>query len=396
MRQEVFLLKEGEIILKGLNRSNFEQTLIKNIKTALQPLKFEIYNSQSVILIQPNNLTDMPQIEMKLKKIFGIVCFCKAIMCEKTTESIFKTIKTKFDQQLSSCKTFRLKTKRSDKAFPLNSQQINKQIGALVTSKFQNLTVDLSNDSDITIFIEIRTLGAYIYDNILNGAGGIPIDKRNEGLLLLSGGIDSPVAGWLMAKRGIKIQAIHFFSPPYTSQRALEKVETILKNLASWIGKIPFFCVNFTKIQETIKKECNQTLTTILTRKFMNKIAQQIAFIQNKNYNCNIKALVNGESLGQVASQTLDAICCTQNEIELPILQPLIGMDKIEIINIAKKIGTFQTSILPYEDCCTAFIPNHPKTKPKINETIENEKNIKNLSELLNDAVKNVIFKQIN
>lgn len=395
MQKEVFLLKEGEIILKGLNRSNFEKSLAKNIKTALKDSKFKLQINQSVILIQPDSKEDVQQIEQKLDKIFGIVRFCKAISCEKNIETIVKTIVCYFYNKLKNCKTFRIQTKRGDKTFKFNSQQINEQIGSKLTSEFQNLKVDLSNNSELTIFVEIRNFNAYVYCENLNGAGGIPINKNNEAILLISGGIDSPVAGWLMAKRGIKLHAVHFFSPPYTSQRALNKVETLLQILTKWTGPIPFFCVNFTEIQQTIKNKCNEALTTILTRRFMNKIAQLIAKYQNSTNSKHIKALINGESLGQVASQTLDAIVCTQQATTLPILQPLIGLDKIEIIELAKKIGTFETSILPYEDCCTAFVPNHPKTKPNLHEILQNEQKIENLGNILKQAAKTAQFKII-
>lgn len=398
MQKEVFLLKEGEIVLKGLNKSNFEKKLIKNIKKALYPAKFEVRSSQSTILIEPYSKTDLQLIEPKLKKIFGISRYCKAYACEKTIESISQTIVKNFSQQLKIKSTFRIKAKRSDKKFKLNSVQICQELGKFLISTFSHLKVNLSNSTEISIYIEIRSLNAYVYceNENLCGAGGLPVGCSCAAMLLISGGIDSPVAGWLMAKRGIMLHAIHFFSPPYTSNRALNKVETLLKILSEWTGKIYFHCINFTKIQETIKNRCDEALMTVISRRIMNKIAEQIAIKNNEKLKNKIKALINGESLGQVASQTIDAVACTKNSTTLPILQPLIGLDKIEIINLAKKIETFDTSILPYEDCCTVFVSNHPKTRPNLNEVLQNEKKIANLNELIKTAISTSEFKIVN
>lgn len=395
MLQEVFLIKEGEIFLKGLNKTKFEQCLMKNIKKALHPLQFEIMASQSTILLKPQNVSNIETIESKIKKIFGISNYCKAVLCEKQIESIKKAIVSKFAQQLENCSTFRIKAKRSDKSFNLNSVQIGQEIGSFLCSKFPKLKVDLNETANLTIFVEVRSFDAYVYCEKFKGAGGLPVGCGGSAMLLISGGIDSPVAGWLMAKRGLRLHAVHFFSPPYTSERALNKVESLLEILSEWVGKIYFYCVNFTKIQETIKNSCDETLGTIINRRTMNKIAELIIQEKNKKLENKIKALINGESLGQVASQTLDAIFCTKQATSLPILQPLIGMDKNEIVALAKKINTFNTSILPFEDCCTVFVAKHPKTKPSLNMVLKNEKAIAELDELISFAAANASFKTI-
>lgn len=391
--KKVILLKEGEIFLKGLNKSHFENILIKNIKNNLKTANFNIKKSQSTILIEPNSDYDLQIIEKNISKIFGISKFCIAATCEKNLEEIKRTILEFFGEKLKNCKSFKISSKRSDKKFELNSQQLNEQLGYFIIKSFPKIKVDLSDNCELTIWVEIRSFGAYIYSKNFEGACGVPVGCSGQAMLLISGGIDSPVAGWLMAKRGLKLCAVHFFSPPYTSARSLDKVEKLLKILSIWTGKIETFFVNFTKIQETINKSCDNKLNTIINRRIMNKIAQKISQNQNSCSNSDIKALINGESLAQVASQTLEAIICTKQAISMPILQPLIGLDKTKIVDLAKKIGTFETSILPYADCCTVFVPPHPKTKPKIDEVLNNEEKIADLNELVEDAANQAIFK---
>ncbi len=393
--EEVFLIKEGEIVLKGLNKASFEKKLIKNIKNKLNNLKCLIKSSQSTILIQPEPNVDLNLIETKLTKIFGIARFCRAFKCEKNLEDIFTTIETKICDKINQAVTFRVCAKRSDKNFYLNSQQIGAKIGEMLINKFPHLKVNLSSTCDLTIYVEIRSFGAYVYSQNLYGCGGIPVGCSGSAMLLISGGIDSPVAGWLMAKRGVKLHAVHFYSPPYTSVRALDKVEKLISILSEWTGPIAFFCVNFTEIQKTIKSRCCAELSTIINRRIMNKIAEKIALSQNLKLHQPIKALINGESLGQVASQTLNAISCTKVASNLPIFQPLIGLDKIEIIALAKKINTYSTSILPFDDCCTVFVPPHPRLNPTLNDVLENENKIENLNLLIDKACENLIYKLI-
>ncbi len=386
--RKVILLKEGEIFLKGLNKSHFENVLIKNIKNNFKSANFSAKKSQSTILLEPNSNHDLQTIEKNIGKIFGISKFCVAAACAKNLEEIKKTIIEFFKEELTNCKSFKISSKRSDKKFELNSQQLNEQLGAFIVKNFPKIKVDLSDKCELTIWVEIRSFSTYIYSKNFEGAGGIPVGCSGQAMLLISGGIDSPVAGWLMAKRGLKLNAIHFFSPPYTSARSIDKVEKLLKILSMWTGQIETFFVNFTKIQETINKNCNNKLSTIINRRMMNKIAQKIS-----QRNSNIKALINGESLAQVASQTLEAMICTKQATSMPILQPLIGLDKTKIVDLAKKIGTFETSILPYADCCTVFVPPHPKTKPKIDEVLNNEEKITDLNKLVDDAADQAIFK---
>ena len=396
-QQEVFLIKEGEIVLKGLNKSSFEKKLIKNIKLALHPAAFDVKSSQSTILLQPQTANDLALMEPKLKKIFGVARYCKAFLCASDIESINRVVASKFENRLKSCSSFRIKARRSNKKFELNSMQIGQTVGSFLCSAFPHLKVNLSNLADLTIFVEVRSCGTYVYCENENfaGAGGLPVGCSGSAMLLISGGIDSPVAGWLMAKRGIRLHAVHFFSPPYTSERALNKVENLLEILSEWAGKIYFYCVNFTEIQETIKNKCDETLGTVIGRRAMNKIAELIAAKSNLKLKSKILALINGESLGQVASQTLEAISCSKSSVGLPILQPLIGLDKTEIVTIAKKIGTFSTSTLPFEDCCTVFVAKHPKTKPNLPQILENEKAIANLNNLIEAAASNAQFKII-
>ena len=389
---EVVLVKEGEIFLRGLNKRNFENDLIKNIKRNLKPLGiFEYIKAQSTITVIPKTYFDMDVICNKISKIFGIASFCRAAMAEKNFEDIKNITKQYFKDRLKHCKTFKVFAKRSDKNFSFSSPEICCKLGEFVLNEFPNLKVNLTNP-DISINIEIRDYFCYIYSNKIEGAKGIPIGSTGTGMLLLSGGIDSPVAAFMMAKRGMKLKAVHFVSPPYTSSRALKKVEDIILILQNWLGIMPLSIVSVTDIQEKIKKSCPESLNTIILRRFMVRIAESIAIEQNSKRAYNIKAIVTGDSLAQVASQTLSALCCVDSACNMPILRPLIGMDKGEIVNIARNIGTFNTSILPYEDCCTVFTPKHPKTSPKLQNILKAEKQL-DINLLIKEAIKNLEFK---
>ncbi len=390
--KEVILVKEGEIFLRGLNKKNFENDLIKNIKRNLKTLGiFEYIKAQSTITVIPKTYFDMDVICNKISKIFGIASFCKAAIAEKNFEDIKNVTKQYFENSLKCCKTFKVFAKRSDKNFSFSSPEICCKIGEFILNEFPNLKVNLTKP-DIIINIEIRDYFCYIYSNKIEGARGIPIGSTGTGMLMLSGGIDSPVAAFMMAKRGMKLKAIHFISPPYTSNRALKKVEDIILILQNWLGIMPLSIVNITNIQEKIRKSCPESLNTIILRRFMVRIAENIATEQNSKRAYNINAIITGDSLAQVASQTLSALYCVNNACSMPILRPLIGMDKNEIVNIAKNIGTFNTSILPYEDCCTVFTPKHPKTNPKLQNVLKAEERL-DINLLINEAIENLEFK---
>lgn len=386
--KEAILVKEGEIFLKGLNKKKFESTLIKNIKSAIKDLgEFTILKEQSTITIIPSKDIDLDFVLDKISKVFGISVFSKALIVEKDFEIIKNSCIKYLEKNLKNSKNFKVISKRSDKNFPLSSQSICCEIGEFILSNFKHLSVNLHNP-EISIYIEIRDSFSYIYSKPFKGAGGIPVNNKEKALLLLSGGIDSPVAAWMISKRGISLSAVHFISPPYTGARALKKVEDLILILKEWNLKIPLYIVNTTKLQEEIKKNCPQNLLTIVLRRAMIKIAQKIAIEEKEKGNVEIKALVTGESLSQVASQTLSAIACTNSVSSIPILRPLIGMDKEEIVTLAKKIGSFNTSILPYEDCCSVFSPKHPKTNPKLFEIENAEKNL-NLEEIIDFCLEN-------
>lgn len=382
--KEIILIKIGEIVLKGLNRKNFENKLIKNIKRKIAPFgEFEIKNQQSTItLIPKSDFIDLDTIEKKVSQIFGIAAFSRAAICEKDIVGIKKTACEYLFRQLKNSKTFKVESKRADKKFPLKSPEISAQLGEHILQNFNNLTVDVHNP-DITVTVEIRDSFAYIRGENLQGAGGIPIGTGGKAAVLISGGIDSPVASFMMAKRGVDLVAIHFASPPYTSQRAEDKVKMLLEKVAEYAGRIEFIVVPFTKIQEEIKRNCPEDLFTIIMRRFMMKISEIIS----KKHGCH--ALITGESLGQVASQTIQAITCTDSATSMPVFRPLIGMDKDEIVLISRKIDTFDISILPFEDCCTVFTPKHPKTKPVLNDIIKAENNL-NIENLIDDAILNI------
>ncbi len=387
--KEILLIKLGEIVLKGLNRRNFEDRLLKNIRQKISSLgNFELRNMQSTFyLIPANENADFEVLEKKIKTAFGIAKYSRAVQCEKNLEAVKETAVQYLSENFSQIKTFKVESKRSDKSFPLKSPEISALVGEYILEKFPNLTVDVHNP-DITVTVEIRDFGAYVHGDALPGAGGIPVGTGGRAAILISGGIDSPVAAWMMSKRGVELIAIHFASPPYTSPRAEQKVVSLLKKVANFSGKIEMITVPFTQIQENIKNNCSEDFFTIIMRRFMMKISQVIA----KKYRCG--ALITGESLGQVASQTMSAISCTNAAVEMPIFRPLVGLDKDEIVEIARKIDTFDISILPYEDCCTVFTPKHPKTKPNLREVLREESKI-DCKSLIYSAVKNIKITKI-
>lgn len=382
--KEIILCKLGEIALKGLNRGAFEKLLMKNIKKALSKSgSFDISCKQSTITIIPqDDFFDVDFAISKLQKVFGIAALSKAALCEKNFDEIVKTAKEYLKVPLSLAKTFKVNSRRSDKQFPMNSPQICTELGGELLDTFSNLSVDVKNPQ-VTVTVEIRDKYAFVSCEKFQGAGGMPVGSNGKCALLLSGGIDSPVAGYMVAKRGVSLCCIHFYSYPYTSERAKEKVLELAKIMTDYCGEMKVFIVPFTKIQEEIKKKCKEEMFTLVMRRYMMKIAERIAVSQNA------LALVTGESIGQVASQTLSALAVTDNAVNMPVFRPVIGMDKEEIVQVSKKINTFETSILPYEDCCTVFTPKHPKTKPVLKYVVFEENKL-DMENLICEAVENV------
>ena len=359
--KEIILIKNGEIALKGLNRSNFEDLLIKNLKWRLRPVgSFIIRKAQSTIYCEPaEDNIDLDGAIERVGRVFGIAAFSRALAVEKDFSVISAAAPGYLEEVLSGARTFKVEAKRSDKGFPMTSPEICRELGGVLLESFPHLRVDVETP-DVVVYVEIREREAYIHAGKIRGAGGIPIGSSGRAALLVSGGIDSPVAGYMMAKRGLELIGIHFVSPPYTSERALQKVVTLMEKMSRYCGRMKLFVVPFTKIQEEIRDKCPEDLFTIIMRRLMMKIADQIA----QDNDC--AALITGESVGQVASQTVLALACTDVATPMPVFRPVIGMDKEEIIRIAREIDTFETSILPYEDCCTVFTPRHPRTKPKL------------------------------
>lgn len=359
--KEIILIKNGELALKGQNRRGFEETLMKNIRRRIKPLgNADVHAAQSTVYIEPKDESfDTAEAARRVSKIFGIAAYTPSAVTEKDMDSIKKTAAEYLEKQLSAAKTFKVEAKRADKTFPLKSPEIARELGGFLLSRFHHLKVDVHNP-DITVTAEIREKAAYVHGNQIKGAGGMPVGTGGKAAVLISGGIDSPVAAYTMAKRGIELVGVHFASPPYTGPRAEQKVRDLLTVVAQYSGRIPLFIVPFTEIQLEIGEKCPEELFTIIMRRFMMKIAQKIAAREE------CKALITGESVGQVASQTMDAIFCTDKVCEIPVFRPLIGSDKDEIVTVSRKIGAFETSILPYEDCCTVFTPKHPRTKPRL------------------------------
>lgn len=359
--QEVILVKLGEIVLKGLNRRTFEDRLLKNIRRRIARAgNFEVYSMQSTIYIEPKDEdADIDEAEERISKIFGVIGYARACVCEKDMDAITKMAPEYLNDTLAGFKTFKVESKRADKKFPLGSMEISREVGAALLRANPHISVDVHNP-EITVRVEIREKAAYIHGETKPGAGGIPVGTGGKAAILISGGLDSPVAAWMMAKRGVELIAIHFASPPYTSQRAEQKVHSLLRQVAKYSGRIMLFVVPFTEIQELIKDNCPEEVFTLIMRRMMMRISQEIAIKEG------CQALITGESVGQVASQTMPAIACTDAVTSMPVFRPLIGMDKDEVIAISRKIETFDISIQPYEDCCTVFTPKHPRTHPTI------------------------------
>lgn len=379
--KEVILIKNGELALKGLNRSTFEDILVKNIRRKLKSAgDFDYIKSQSTIIIEPKDENcDFEAAQEAVSRIFGIAGFSRAAAVEKDFDKVIEISGAYLEGALKNAKTFKVEAKRSDKKFPLTSPEISREMGGHLLSVYPHLKVDVHNP-EVTVMVEVRDKYIFLHGTQIKGAGGMPVGTGGKAGILISGGIDSPVAAWMMAKRGIELTAIHFASPPYTSKRAEMKVVTLLEKVAKYSGRMTMFTVPFTEIQEQIKDNCPEELFTLIMRRAMMKAAEKIA----RKENC--QALITGESVGQVASQTIYALACTDAAANMPVFRPLIGMDKDEIIEISRKIDTFETSILPYEDCCTVFTPKHPKTRPNLGD-IEKAEQLIPLEELVEKAV---------
>lgn len=360
---DMFLLKQGEIVLKGLNRRLFEQRLIANAARRIKPFgEFHIYASQSTIYVEPkNDACDMDGAFEALQTVFGIIALTRAAACEKDRDAIVKKALEYLGDDLRAAKSFKVESKRSDKSFPMTSIELSQYVGGELAEAFPETEVDVHNP-ELTVHVEVRETAAYVHANPVPGAGGMPIGSNGRAVTLLSGGIDSPVSSYMIAKRGIHLIPVHFFSFPYTSEAAKEKVIELARILTAYCGRMMIEIVPFTHIQEEIRDKCPEELFTLVMRRFMMRIAQRIA----ESNGCG--AIVTGENLGQVASQTMPAMAVTEAVTSLPVLRPLIGFDKEEIIRSARRIGTLETSILPYEDCCTVFTPRHPKLNPTVAE----------------------------
>ena len=365
---EIILCKLGEVVLKGLNRHSFEMKLMSNIRRRTQRYgKFKIYSRQSTIYVEPAEETcDLAAAYDACKKVFGIIAIARAVPCPKEKEAIFATAKEYLGPALLAAKSFKVESKRADTSFPLGSIQLSQWVGGALHDAFPHLTVDVHNP-ELTVYLEVREDAAYVHGPAEAAAGGLPIGMGGHAVSLLSGGIDSPVSSYMIAKRGVQLELLHFASPPYTSQQAREKVLQLARELTVWCGRLTVHIVPFTEIQEEIRRKCPEDHFTLIMRRFMMRLADRLA------HELCCKALVTGESLGQVASQTIQALCVSDDVATMPVLRPLIGMDKEEIVRIARHVGTFDTSILPYEDCCTVFTPRHPKTKPNLEEVREYE-----------------------
>ncbi len=359
--REIILIKTGELALKGLNRGTFEAVLMKNLRRRISSLgHFHMRKAQSTIYIEPQDAqADLEEACARVSKVFGLSAFSRALMVEKDLSAIQQAAASYLKSSLQEARTFKVDAKRSDKSFPLQSPELCAQVGGYLLEQYPHLQVDV-HQPDLHVMVEIRDFGAYIHAAQIPGAGGMPVGTGGKAALLISGGIDSPVAAYMMAKRGIELTPVHFASPPYTSERAEEKVVSLLQQVGQYAGRMELQIVPFTHIQEEIQRSCPEDLFTLIMRRFMMRISTAVA----KANDC--AALITGESVGQVASQTIPALACTDAVTDLPVFRPVIGMDKEEIIAIARKIDTFSISIQPYEDCCTVFTPRHPRTRPKL------------------------------
>lgn len=387
---DIILLKQGEIVLKGLNRRNFEMKLVGNVRRRMTSYgNFKIYAMQSTIYIEPlNDSCDMDGAYEAAKTIFGVVAVSRAAACEKNKDAIFETAKSYLADAMKNAKSFKVESKRADKSFPMTSIQLSQYVGGLLAEEFPETEVDVHNP-ELVVNIEIRDYAAYVHSAPQPGAGGMPVGANGRVVSLLSGGIDSPVSTYMAAKRGVAVIPVHFFSFPYTSEQAKQKVLELAQILTKYCGRMTVEIVPFTHIQEEIHDKCPEEYFTIIMRRFMMRIAEKIADANG------CKAIVTGESLGQVASQTMEAMGVTEECIKLPVIRPVICFDKTEIVEIARKIQTFDTSILPYEDCCTVFTPKHPRTKPKIDDVIAAE-SVLEIDTLVEEAFKNIERVKLN
>lgn len=378
---EMFLLKMGEIVLKGLNRSTFEGRLHSNLTRRLKPYgRFKIKLLQSTVYVEPEDEDcDLEGAWEACGRVFGIASRCRSRGCEKTLDAIFDACRDYLGDEIELAGSFKVESKRADKKFPMTSIQISQEIGGRLAEEYPGTAVDV-HKPDYTVYVEVREEQAFVHGPSELGAGGLPTGVGGKTGLLLSGGIDSPVAGYMIGKRGVELECIHFFSYPYTSERAREKVLDLAKIMARYCGRMNVHVVPFTKIQEEIRDHCPEEYFTLIMRRMMMRISEALA----KKLGC--MSLTTGESLGQVASQTMQAMMVTNAVCTLPVFRPVIGMDKEEIIQIARKIGTMETSILPYEDCCTVFTPRHPKTRPSLSE-IEQVEAALDVETLVNEAV---------
>ena len=369
--KEIFLLKLGEIVLKGANKRQFEAKLRSNVKRRMRHYgNFDVYLMQSTLYVEPmDEEADVDGAWDACHTIFGVVSLCRCRPCDKNLDAIFEAVENYLGDDLDCAKSFKVESKRSDKQFPLTSIGISQEIGGRIAEAHPDLLVDVHHP-DYTVYVEVRDLAAYVHGPAEPGAGGLPTGVGGRAMCLLSGGIDSPVAAYMIGKRGVEIECVHFFSYPYTSQLAKDKVIELARLVTRYTGRMTVNVVSFTEIQEAIRDNCPEEYFTLIMRRFMMEISQRIA----KHDGCG--ALITGENLGQVASQTMEAMTVTGAVVDIPIFMPLVGMDKEEIVTIARKIGTMETSILPYEDCCTVFTPKHPKTKPTLAQLIEAEKKL--------------------
>ncbi|MDO4362155.1 MAG: tRNA uracil 4-sulfurtransferase ThiI [Eubacteriales bacterium] len=381
---DIILVKLGEIILKGLNRRYFEQKLMANMRRRLSHIgKFRVYCIQSTVYVEAQeDNADIDAAFEALQNVFGIVALVRAAACEKDKDAIAALAKEYLRDEMLRAKSFKVESKRSDKSFPMTSIELSQYVGGELNEAYPDVKVDV-HEPELIVHIEVRDLAAYVHGAPVPGAGGMPVGCNGTAVTLLSGGIDSPVSSYMIAKRGVHLIPVHFFSFPYTSQQAKEKVIELAQIITAYCGKMTMEIVPFTHIQEEIRDKCPEEYFTLIMRRFMMRIAQRIALDNNA------RAIVTGENLGQVASQTMEAMASTQAVLQLPVLQPLIGMDKEEIVRLARKIGTFETSILPYEDCCTVFTPRHPRTRPKLRE-VEVAESALDVDALVEEAVKGI------
>ena len=381
---DIILLKLGEIVLKGLNRKSFEQKLMSNVRRRLEPIgKFRVYCLQSTVYVEAQeDGADMDAAFAALKKVFGVIKLSRAAACEKDRDAIAALAIEYLREDMERVRSFKVESKRSDKSFPMTSIELSQYVGGLLAEAYPDVQVDV-HEPELTVHLEVRDLAAYVHATPVPGAGGMPVGSNGVAVTLLSGGIDSPVSTYMIAKRGVRLIPVHFFSFPYTSQQAKDKVVELGRQLTEYCGRMTLEVVPFTHIQEEIRDKCPEEYFTLIMRRFMMRIAKRIADANGA------KAVVTGENLGQVASQTMEAMASTQAVIDMPVLQPLIGMDKEEIVTLARKIGTFETSILPYEDCCTVFTPRHPRTHPKLKD-VEAAESALDIAALVDEAVKGI------